>query len=738
MTGNDGHPDTTDVPPELGGEKRPVEDRYYIVAGASVVDERRRVLKQGETFAVFDHYGDIQSASAGDEGLYHEGTRFLSSFILRMFHARPLILSSTIQEDNVRLTVDLANPDIYVGGTLLLSRGTVHVFRSRFLWAGSMYERTRFKNYGAEAVQLPVSIEVAADFADIFEVRGTARERRGVLHPPRVEQGQLVLAYDGLDAQLRSTRIGCFPRPASVVERQICYRFTLEPQAETTLYCTVHCDGEAAHAANLSYDNAAAQAAASFQLYQSQCCELTSSNEEFNAWLRRSQADLHMMLTHTSAGPYPYAGVPWFSTAFGRDGIITALECLWINPSVARGVLGYLAATQAASREDDRDAEPGKILHETRQGEMAALGEIPFGRYYGSVDATPLFVLLAAAYYERTGDRDFIQSLWPAVERALHWIDHDGDIDGDGFVEYYRHSPDGLVQQGWKDSHDSVFHADGALAEGPVALCEVQAYVYAAKHGAARLADLLGHSEAATRLLREAEQLREQFEACFWCEELGVYGLALDGKKNLCRVRSSNAGHCLFGGIASSERAERVTESLLRPDLFSGWGIRTLAESEVRYNPMSYHNGTVWPHDNAMIAAGFARYRFKTGALDVLTGLFQAARWFDLHRLPELFCGFVQRPGEGPTAYPVACAPQSWAAASVYLLLQACLGLEIVGMEKTVVFAEPMLPAGLDWLRISKLRVADAELDLILTRHDDDVGVHVLRRSGGLRLSILK
>ena len=363
-----------------------------------------------------------------------------------------------------------------------------------------------------------------------------------------------------------------------------------------------------------------------------------------------------------------------------------------------------------------QDAEPGKILHETRRGEMAALNEIPFGCYYGSVDSTPLFIMLAGAYYERTADLDFIKSIWPNIEAALRWIDEYGDIDGDGIVEYARRSPHGLVTQGWKDSFDSVFHADGALAEGPMALCEVQGYVFAAKRAAAQLAQMLGHAEQANALWKQSESFRQRFEEAFWCEELSTYALALDGKKKQCRVRTSNPGHCLFSGITSLERGRRVAATLLSDASFSGWGVRTVAKTESRYNSMSYHNGSIWPHDNAILAAGFARYGLSEHVLKIATGLFDASRFVDLHRMPELFCGFPRRQGEGPTLYPVACAPQSWAAVTVFSLLQSLFGLNIDAPRRQIRFARPVLPESLERVWIRNLRVGDAVVDVALER----------------------
>jgi len=714
-----------------------VEDQFYILATTSMAGDRTRVLKHDETFAVFDRYGDIQPIGPSEQGLYHEGMRFLSHLILWLGKDRPLLLSSTIKEGNAILGVDLTNPDIFANGQVVVPRGTVYLMRTKFLWQGVGYERLQILNYGLFPVNVAFSLEFDADFADIFEVRGMKRERRGRRLPDRVEDGRVTLSYEGLDRVIRRTRVEFFPKPKQVSSSEVRYEISLQPKGEATSFLTVSCEGEATHAPPLSYDSALTAAASSLTQSKAQACEIDTSNAQFNDWLARTSADLSMMTSHTPAGPYPYAGVPWFSTAFGRDGIITALECLWVAPTMAKGVLAYLAALQARETVPEQEAQPGRILHEIRRGEMAALQEIPFGRYYGSVDATPLFIILAGAYYERTGDRHFIESIWPHIELALHWIDRYGDVDGDGFVEYSQQSPKGLVHQGWKDSRDAVFHADGTIADGPIALCEVQGYVYAAKCWAAQLATLLGHPEKAAELSRQAQALQERFEGIFWSEELSTYLLALDGRKRPCAVRTSNAGHCLLTGIASEAHAQVVAQTLLTEDSFSGWGIRTVAASEVRYNPMSYHNGSIWPHDNALIAYGLARYGCKQAALQVFSGLFDASLFVDLHRMPELFCGFARRPGEGPTLYPVACAPQAWSAAAVFLLLQACLGLTIKAPSMQIIFSHPYLPAFLQEVQIKHLRVGDASVDLALTRHTQDVGINVLRREGELEMVVV-
>jgi glycogen debranching enzyme len=712
-----------------------VNDAYYILATSTRVDDRRRVLKHGDTFAVFDRYGDIENVGQREFGIYHHDTRFLSRCGLRLGDHHPLLLSSTVKEDNALMTVDLTNPDVPQPDSMVVPRGTLHVFRSKLVWDDTCYDHLRLHNYGRVPIVLSVVFELEADFADLFEVRGMDRPRRGVLHPPKVEGNVLEFGYEGLDGRSRRTRIACHPTPSQLAARYVRYDMRLAPGAASEVELEIRCESNGGTppvaVPAIGYRKAMASVATSFEMARAREPEIVTSNPRFNDWLHRSLSDLHLMRTETPSGVYPYAGIPWFCTTFGRDGIITALECLWFDPTIARGVLSVLAATQADRDDPEQDAQPGKILHEARDGEMAALHEVPFGRYYGTVDATPLFIMLAGAYYARTGDITFVRAIWPNVVRALQWIDQYGDMDGDGFVEYARRNPQGLVQQGWKDSVDSVFHADGALADAPIALCEVQGYVYAGKLAAADLAEALGQEPSLiAELRREAMALRHKFDEHFWCEDLGTYAIALDGGKRVCRVRTSNPGHCLYTGIATTAGARRTAATLMDEPSFSGWGVRTLAATEARYNPMSYHNGSVWPHDNALLAAGLARYGLKAEAARILAGLFDASRWFELHRLPELFCGFHRRTGESPTLYPVSCAPQAWAAGASLLLLQACLGLELAGTAGTLLVANPFLPTFLPEVYVRGLQVGTGSVDLSFVRRGEAVDVQVTGGAG--------
>jgi len=697
-------------------------------------------LKSGYAFALFDHRGDIVAGEGNSDGIYLHDTRFLSQLELRLNGAPLLLLSSNVQEDNAVLTVDLANPELISRDGVALRGELIHVNRLKYIWQNACYERLLVHNFDTRNHDVRLGLRFAADFADLFEVRGQSRAHRGQISVERRSASCVVLRYFGLDGVPRFTSLEFEPAPTRLDAATALYELSLAPGEGARSVIRVACrdNGDQNIGVGRQFYSSLRTARRTLRATSGRAASIDSSNSLFNEFARRSVADLYMLLTETSFGPYPFAGIPWFSTPFGRDGILTALFALWIDPSIAKGVLRFLAATQSTDFDAERDAEPGKILHEMRDGEMARLREVPFARYYGSVDATPLFVLLVGEYFQRTGDLDTVRELWPNIQAALHWIDTYGDPDGDGFVEYQRKNADGLINQGWKDSHDAVFHEDGRMAEGPIALCEVQAYVYGAKRHAAALALALDHSVTAATLSHQADVLRERFEAAFWCDDLAIYALALDGAKQPCRVISSNAGHALLTGIAAPERAAVMADVLLGTGCFSGWGVRTVARSAARYNPISYHNGSVWPHDNAVIALGLARYGLKSSVLRIFKGLFQAASYMDLRRLPELFCGFAWRQLTAPMLYPVACAPQAWASATVFALLQASLSLSFDQSGEEIRFDRPVLPDFLDQLHLRGLQARHGVADILLRRYGSEVSVDITRRQGKVPIIIVR
>src|SRR5262245_6622479 len=710
----------------------------FSVQATGPTTRSRRSLKHDDTFLILDAHCDVGASAGGPDGLFQCDTRFLSRLELLINGMQPLLLASSLSSDNFLLTADLTNPDIVVDGRVLFQKDMIHIVRSTFIWNKTVHQRIGVCNHGVLPVMFDLAMKFGSDFADLFEVRGTVRRKRGFSESEMIDPSTLRYVYRGLDDAVRQTTLQFHPQPAALDAHNARYRVELAAGAAFSLFVTVKCESSDRAFEVRPFTAALLSARREMRGSQAGAASVVTTNEVFNEMLCRGAADLAMLTTKTPQGPYPYAGIPWFSTTFGRDGIITALQMIWLAPEIARGVLRRLAAYQALTNDPDADAQPGKILHEMRGGEMAALREIPFGLYYGSVDSTPLFVLLAGLYFGRTGDQETITQLWPAIEAALKWIDGPGDIDKDGFVEYRRLSAEGLANQGWKDSYDAIFHEDGGLAQGDIALVEVQGYVFAAKQLAARCARSMGLIDRARALEADAERLAENFEAAFWCPEIGSYALALDGDKNPCRVRASNAGQALLSGIVRSERAVNVADALLGPNSFSGWGIRTVAKGEARYNAISYHDGSVWPHDNALIALGFSRYGLKDAALRVFGALFAAAKYMDLRRLPELICGFQRQRERGPILYPVACAPQAWASAVPFALLAASLGLEFDNERMEVRLRDPRLPPFLDEVTVRSLRLKDAEADLRIRRgSNSDVALEVTQSSGAITLSIV-
>jgi glycogen debranching enzyme len=694
------------------------------------IPQRLYALKNRDSFLVADAHGDI--AGSGD-GLFHSDTRILSRWELRLGDHTPTLLSGSVSQDNVYFTSHGLNRAMPAPGGPGAPPGVVHLERKRFLWGERLYEQVRLTNYGSRLVSLPLTVHFAADFRDMFEVRGARRRRRGQLFPAELEDAQVRFRYEGLDGEARASVVAFSQPPARLSDAQAEFAIELEPHACRELHLEVGAE-PAEPPCRERFRAAAARARFAMRARRRKGARLASNGRLFNGWIDKSQADLALLTTPLASGPYPYAGIPWFSTTFGRDGIITAWQILWFDPSLAKGVLRFLAETQANETSAFRDSEPGKIMHESRSGEMAVLGEVPFGRYYGGVDTTPLFVALAGAYADRTGDAALIESLWPALERAGRWIVETAERHPLGLLAYARGADTGLTNQGWKDSGDSVFHADGRFPQGPIALVEVQGYAYAAYRTLALFSERRGDFAAAQAWDRRAERLRAVVEERFWMDDRRFYGIALDGDNELCRVSASNAAHLLFCGLPQGERARHVARELLSPRFYSGWGLRTLAHHQARFNPMSYHNGSVWPHDTAIAALGLSRYGERDGVVKLTAALFEAATEMEM-RLPELFCGFPRSAGEAPVAYPVACLPQAWAAGSLFMLLQACLGLSVHGAAAEVEIRNPTLPIGIDSLTISSLQVGDGDIDLVFERQGPRVAVHSNSRGPRLRVS---
>jgi glycogen debranching enzyme len=711
-----------------------IPEPFSVSAKVSLQERRYRTIKAGDTFGVFDFGGDILSVPGGADGLYHHDTRHLSRFDLTLGGAQPLLLSSSLGMDGVMITSDLSNAVMSDLGTAALDQGVIHVQRSVFLHEGTCHGRLAVRSFAFARHRVRLELRFDADFADLFEVRGMHRDRRGERLPALPADDNVTLSYRGLDGLVRATRITFEPSPQSLTADNAVFELELEPGARTTVFLEVRCAPEPTVTLQPRAGFLAAYVQTKRRLRASaaRSAIISSDHKAFNATLQRAANDLRMLITDKPTGPYPYAGIPWFSTAFGRDALITARLMLAMDPSIARGVLAYLSQEQATGFDPATEAEPGKILHEMRGGEMAALHEVPFRRYYGSVDATPLFVMLAGAYLDRTGDLASVRQLWPQIDLGLGWMQRRADEDG--FVSYERSTDEGLANQGWKDSYDSISHADGTLARGAIALCEVQGYVFAAYRAGAAIARRLGLEGRALALEAASEHLRQNFEDRFWCEHLGTYALALDGDGRQCQVRSSNAGHLMMTGIASPERGRLVAKGLMDAGFFTGWGIRTLSTGEARYNPMSYHNGSVWPHDNALIALGMAGLGLRADTARLFDGLQAASAAMDLRRLPELFCGFHRRPGQGPTAYPVACTPQAWAAAAIPAFVEACVGLSFDPANQTIRFNRPYLPAFLDHLTLRNLSMGEGKASILISRTPGEVSVTVIKREGDIQV----
>jgi glycogen debranching enzyme len=724
-------PDRTELPEPEGASKHAGVPPLLAELASRVL-----AVKEGDTFLYCDLEGNLDDHKEYGLGLYHRDTRFLSLFLMKISGRDPVLLSSSAERAYMSY-VDLTNPELYQNGEVAVPQQTLNVRRVRAI-KGRLFERVRVKNYNPYPVQLTVSFTMAADFADIFEVRGLAREGRGHHEPPWAEGTEARFAYKGEDGVTRETLIGFDPQPdrLEVAGDRIEAEFVLLLASHQTKLISTTFDPivDGVRPIPMEFDAAVHQLRRSYEDWERDATHISTDNELFNQLLVRGLRDLRALYTRTEQGGIIAAGIPWYVAVFGRDSLITSHQLLTVNPQTARETLELLAKLQGKNEDPWRDEEPGKILHEIRRGELAGAGEVPHTPYYGSVDATPLFVILFAQYVRWTDDLEFARALLPNVRKALEWIDKYGDADGDGFVEYLTKSSKGIGNQGWKDSFDSVVHADGRLAQGPIALVEVQAYVYLAKQRVADVFEMLGDPDTAARLRREAHELRIRFNQEFWMDDEQYFAQALDGDKRQVKSIVSNPGHALYCDVVDSEKAVHLARRLLQPDMFSGWGIRTMSKSAAAYNPMSYHNGSVWPHDNALIAAGLKRYGFLKATNRVATAIFDAAIHADYMRLPELFCGFTRRTPNQPVGYPVANSPQAWAAGAPFLMLQAILGLSARAHENMLTINKPHLPPWLNVVELRNLRVGQSTTSLVFRREGEITGFSLLERKGDVRV----
>jgi glycogen debranching enzyme len=730
-----------------------------------------QVLKHGNRFLLTDSFGDIHPDSRG-LGLYHGDTRVLACSVLRIGGSRPVLLQASVGANyrgGIQMTNPSAdrNPDAKVHPLDELVGRTIGISRERLLGAEGVAERIKVVNHAARDAYVPVDLELGVDGADIFEVRGYPRPSRGRLLPVAVKDDRVTFRYIGLDAVERFTHIA-FSEPAEAAEpvdqprpdgsdsgAAVRLRWTLRlgPGETRTLSWTIWCTDRPAPADTVDEPTrpadqealfppvprvSADEGAAAYHAWERGTASVVSDHELFNLVIKRSVSDLRLLI-NDGPGPderYIAAGVPWFTTLFGRDSLLSAFQALAFRPQIAVEILDVLAAHQATEEDPTRDAEPGKILHELRTGEMARSGELPHTPYYGSVDSTPLWLILLGATFDWTGDRGMVDRLWPNALAALEWIDRYGDRDGDGFVEYERRSERGLLNQGWKDSSDAIRDRDGRHADPPIALAEVQGYVYDAKRRMARLAAIRGDTELSMRLDAQADQLATRFETAFWMEDRRYYAMALDRDKRQADAIASNAGQCLWSGIVTPDRARDVVDRLLRPSMFSGWGVRTFAADQPGYNPIGYHTGTVWPHDTSLIAAGFKRYGFDDASNRLVGQMMEAAQGFPDFRLPELFCGFDRTDAHTPVPYPVACSPQAWAAGSSFLFLETMLGLRAHADRQELELLHPHLPDWLGKVTLTDLRVGDASVDLLFHRWRGTTSAEVLRKVGDVAVTI--
>ncbi|HVZ17700.1 MAG TPA: glycogen debranching N-terminal domain-containing protein [Terriglobales bacterium] len=705
------------------------EHREFQVLGPRKMDNL--TLIDGKTFLSTRTAGDIAPAGSPDVGFFHNDTRFLSFMEMRVGGARTVLLSCNTEKTFLS-QIELTTSNIHLRESFDLPENTIHIRREQMLSFDALFERLSFANFNLNPVQFRVDIEYDADFVDVFQVRGMGRNSHGQYYQPIVNDGSLEFVYQGRDDIIRQTRIEFDPPPARIEGQIASWELTLPSlqQVEINIRVTALTQGERPALREGDFNAQLHRRRKKFADWESNATRFRSSDDALNTAFRNATSDFHALQIPEGPNHVIAAGIPWFATMFGRDSIIAAYQSLVLNPQLAVETLRILARRQGDKYDDWHDEEPGKILHEYREGEMTRSGEMPFGSYYGTIDATPLFLILLSETWNWTADQELVQELLPAAYKALDWIDKYGDLDGDGFVEYLRRSKRGLANQGWKDSWDANIHRDGTVARPPIALVEVQGYVYDAKYRMASLLRAFGDSVRADQLKKEASDLAKRFEKAFWMPQHSFYAMALDADKKPLEVISSNPGHLLFTRIIARERARAVVNRLMRNDMFSGWGWRTMSCEEKVFNPLSYHRGSVWPHDNSLIAHGMALNEFREPVKRLFTTLWQAALTFRDYRLPELFCGIQRREHDVPVHYPVSCSPQAWASGALFLILSSLLGIRPSAPRKVLNIVNPQLPEWLDHVHIRNLRIGNCRVGLDFTRRGERTFCNVVEVQG--------
>jgi glycogen debranching enzyme len=702
-------------------------------------------LIRGRTFFVSDRSGNLMPPGAPNVGLFREDTRYLSQLELLVNGHPPSVLSATTEgayANRVELTVKGSVP----GEGLDIPVNTVFLHREQILESESLYDILRVQNFHSETAHLVVEITYDSDFMDIFQVRGMIRGKSGRYFEPLTTETQMTFVYEGLDDRVRTTALSFHPTPARISGHTSRWELDLEPRGRAQISATIVTRVLSKHSLPSSFNSSSIPLPWMSELerveeheeklhlcvtsWEKDCTQFKSDNELFNKMLRTSLRDFYSLQIPEGPDRTIAAGVPWFAALFGRDSLISSFQTLALNPSLARGTLRALAARQGQVECVDNDEQPGKILHELRFGEMSATGEVAFGKNYGSIDATPLFIILLGEYFRWTGDLELLEEMRSPLSAALNWLIEYGDMDGDGLIEYCRKTEKGLLNQGWKDSGDAMAHADGTLAQAPIALIEEQGYAADAFRRAAGLIRLLGDSNQADRLMKRSDDLMRKLDESFWLANEGYYAMALDRDKRPLAVISSNPGHLLFTRSISELRARDLVTNLMAQGLFSGWGIRTLSDKEQTYNPMSYHRGSVWPHDNSLIAFGMTSYGYQQEASAILSALFAASLHFREYRLPELFCGNQRHRRDEPVHYPVSCSPQAWASGAAIVILTALLGLKPDASSGELRIVNPRLPEFLTFLEVRDLHIGKSWLDLDFLRQGDRTSCRIVGRRG--------